>query len=141
MDYRELTGSREFVARMTHGADWRGQIEEFARSERIEAAVFFGLGTVQDATIWYYDQDDGEYRETVFDEPLEVAACVGNISLDVDGDPFAHTHVVLSREDGTAIAGHLDAGETFIGELYVRTFEESLEREPDETTGGDLWAL
>jgi len=141
MHYRELTGSREFVASLTHGEDWRGQIEDFAASEGIEAAVFFGLGTVQDAAIWYYDQDEQTYRETVFDEPLEVAACVGNISLDVDGEPFAHTHVVLSREDGSTIAGHLDAGTTYIGELYVRTFEESLERAPDETTGGDLWAL
>ncbi|QGN07866.1 DUF296 domain-containing protein [Halorhabdus sp. CBA1104] len=140
MHYREVAGSREFVARLAHGEDWRAQIEEFAAEEGIEAAFFFGLGAVEDATIWYYDQERQEYDEAVFAEPLEVATCVGNLS-NLDGEPFAHTHAVLSRRDGTTLAGHLDAATTFAGELYVRTFEEPLVRTHDEPTDLDLWEL
>ena len=140
MHYRELTGSREFVARLAHDEDWRAQIEDFAATEEIDAAFFFGLGAVQDATVFYYDQDREEYDATDFDEPLEVAACVGNLSV-LDGEPFAHTHAVLSRRDGTTIAGHLDAATTFAGELYVRAFDEGLERHHDEETDLDLWEL
>jgi len=140
MDYREVEGTREFVARLTHGSDWRRQIEDFARAEGIDAAFFFGLGAVQDAKLLYYDQDDQAYSPMAFDEPLEVAACIGNISL-LEGAPFAHTHAVLSRADGSTVAGHLDAGTVFAGELYVRTFEESLERAHDEPTDLDLWPL
>jgi predicted DNA-binding protein with PD1-like motif len=140
MDYRAVEGAREFVARLDHGGDWRAQIESFAADEDIEAAFFVGLGAVQDAEFYFYDQDEQEYYPERFDEPLEVASCVGNVS-NLDGEPFAHTHAVCSREDGTSLAGHLNAATVFAGELYVREFDTSLHREHDETTDLDLWPL
>jgi hypothetical protein len=140
MDYRQVEGAREFVARMSHGDDWRAQIEAFAAGEGVDAAFFFGLGAVTDAELYFYDQDDHEYYPETFDEPLEVAACVGNVSW-LDGERFAHTHAVLSREDGSALAGHLNRATTFAGELYVREFETDLEREHDPETDLDLWPL
>ncbi|WP_340098527.1 PPC domain-containing DNA-binding protein [Salinibaculum salinum] len=140
MDYREVEGAREFVARLEHGRDWRGQIEDFAESEGIDAAFFFGLGAVQDAVLSFYDQDDKEYRDIEFDEPLEVVPAVGNISW-LNDERFAHTHVALSRDDGTTVAGHLDRATTFAGELYVREFDTELVREHDDVTDLDLWPL
>ncbi len=99
---------------------------------------FTALGAVQDAELWFYDQDDLEYRPIEFDEPLEVASCVGNVSL-LDGERFAHTHVVLSGPDGDAVAGHLNEATVFAGEVHMRVFEEPLERAHDETTDLDLW--
>jgi predicted DNA-binding protein with PD1-like motif len=140
MDYLEVESSREFVARLEHGEDWRAQIESFAADEDVSSAFFFGLGAVQDAKIYFYDQTDQEYGSVEFDEPLEMAACVGNVS-ELDGEMFAHTHAVLSREDGTTLAGHLNRATTFAGELYVRAFDVPLERAHDETTDLDLWPL
>lgn len=140
MDYREVDGGREFLCRLAHGEDWRAQIEAFAAEEDVEAAAFLGLGAVQDAELLYYDQDDLEYHPVAFDEHLEVAACVGNVSL-LNDEPFAHTHVVLSREDGESLAGHLDRATVFAGELYVRTFDATFERERDDVTDLDLWPL
>ena len=140
MDYRELDGAREFVARLDHGRGWREQIEAFADDEGIDAAFFLGLGAVQDATLMFYDQDDQEYEAIEFDEPFEVLPAVGNVSW-LDGERFAHTHVTLSREDGTAVAGHLDEATTFAGELWVREFDAHLEREHDPVTDLDLWNL
>ncbi len=138
MDYREVAGKQEFVAQLGHGTDWRAEIESLADDEDIDAAWFIAMGAVQDADIWYYDQDETEYREVQFDEPLEVTSCVGNVSL-LDGERFAHTHAVLSRRSGQTLAGHLDSATVFTGELYMRTFEEPLVREHDESTELDLW--
>ncbi|NEU59080.1 PPC domain-containing DNA-binding protein [Halorussus sp. MSC15.2] len=138
MNYREVSGDREFVARLGHGEDWREEIESLAADEGVDAAWFVAMGAVQDATIWYYDQSELQYREVTFDEPLEVASCVGNVSW-LDGDRFAHTHAVLSRKSGQTLAGHLDSATVFAGELYMRTFEDELERERDEPTDLDLW--
>ena len=138
MNYRELTASREFLASLEHGADWREEIEEFAAREGIESAWFNAMGAVQDAEVWYYDLEDKEYRSVTFDEGLEVAACVGNVAL-LDGEPFAHTHAVLSRRSGQALAGHLNSATVFSGEVYLREFEEPLERERDDVTDLDLW--
>lgn len=138
MHAREVSTSREFVVRPEYGADWREEIEKFAAEEGIDAAWFTGLGSVQDAELWYYDQFEQEYRSVNFEEPLEVAACVGNVSL-LEGEPFAHTHAVLSRPSGQAVAGHLNAATVFVGELHLRAFEEPLKREREEITDLDLW--
>ena len=140
MDYQRVEGGREYVARLEHGRDWRGQIEAFTDRERIDAAFFFGLGAVEDATLLFYDQDAREYDPVEFDEPFEVTAAVGNVSR-LEDERFAHTHVTLSREDGTALGGHLDSATTFAGELYVREFDARLEREHDDATDLDLWPL
>jgi predicted DNA-binding protein with PD1-like motif len=138
MNVREVTGGREFVVSLEHGADWRQELESLAEEEGLEAAWFLGMGAVQDAELWYYDQDDFEYKAARFEEPMEVAACVGNVSL-LEGEPFAHTHATLSRRSGQALAGHLDRATVFAGEVYVRSFDTTLEREHDDTTDLDLW--
>jgi len=139
MYHREVRTDREFACRLETGADWRSEIESLADEADVDAGFFYGLGAVQDTELWYYEQDEGEYYPVEFDEHLEVAACVGNVSLTPDGDRFAHTHAVLSRPDGETLAGHLHAGTVFAGELYLRAFEEPLERSHDDTTDLDLW--
>ncbi|OYR85992.1 DNA-binding protein [Halorubrum sp. E3] len=126
MYHREVEPTAEYVARFETGADWREEIESLAREEDVEAGWFTALGAVQDADVWFYDQEETEYRSVTFDEPLEVAACVGNISL-LEGDVFAHTHAVLSRPSAWA------------GECHLRAFAEPLERSHDEATDLDLW--
>ena len=140
MDYRSVDTAAEFVCRLDHGADWRSEIEALADDEDIDAAFFYGLGAVEDAEVWFYDQDRQEYDAIQFDEPLEVAACVGNVSW-LEGDRLAHTHAVLSRPDGEALAGHLNSATVWAGELYVRAFDTTLERAHDEPTDLDLWEL
>ncbi|MFO7926303.1 MAG: PPC domain-containing DNA-binding protein [Halobacteriota archaeon] len=140
MDYQRVEDGREYVARLEHGEDWRGQIESFAETEGIDAAFFYGLGAVSDATVLFYDQDDKEYYAERFDEPLEVTTALGNISHLGDGR-FAHTHATLSRPDGSMVGGHLDSATVFAGEMYVREFGAHLERERDEVTDLDLWNL
>jgi len=138
MDYRAVETTAEYVARLSTGADWRAEIEALADEVEADAGWFTALGSVRDAELWFYDQGAQEYEPVYFDEPLEVAACVGNVSL-LDGERFAHTHAVLSRPDGTALAGHLDSGEVFAGEVHFKRFEEPLERAHHEPTDLDLW--
>jgi predicted DNA-binding protein with PD1-like motif len=138
MHYREVESTREFLVRLETGRDWRGELERLAEEAGLEAAWFQGMGAVMDAEVWFYDQEEGEYRAVDFDEPLEVAACVGNVAW-LDGERFAHTHAVLSRPSGQALAGHLNRATVFAGEVHVRAFEEPLERSHDERTDLDLW--
>ena len=138
MYHREVETTREYVARMETGADWREEIESLAEEREIDAGFFYALGAVQDAEIMFYDQRERSYESVSFEEPLEVAACVGNLSW-LGAERFAHTHAVLSRPSGQAVAGHLDSGTVFAGECYVREFDAELVREDDETTGLDLW--
>ncbi len=138
MRHREVETEAEYLARMETGNDWREEIETLADREAVDAGWFAAMGAVRAAELWFYDQRETEYRAVEFDEPLEVAACVGNVSL-LDGERFAHTHAVLSRENGQSLAGHLDSARVFAGEVYLREFAEPLERAHDERTDLDLW--
>jgi hypothetical protein len=138
MHHREVETEAEYIARMETGNDWREEIETLADEREVDAGWFNAMGAVRDAEVWFYDQREKEYYSVEFDEPLEVAACVGNVSL-LDGERFAHTHAVLSRESGQALAGHLDSGRVFAGEVYMRAFSEPLVRTPHERTDLDLW--
>ncbi len=138
MNYRAVEPAGEYVARLETGADWRAEIESLADAVEADAAWFTALGAVQDAELWFYDQNACEYNPIEFDEPLEVASCTGNVSW-LEGERFAHTHVTLSDDEGTTYAGHLNEATVWAGEVHMRAFEEPLEREYDETTELDLW--
>lgn len=138
MHYTEVEPAGEYLARLETGRDWRQQLEALAAAVDATAGWFTGLGAVRDAELWYYDQAAGEYQSFAVETPVEVAACVGNVSL-LDGDRFAHTHAVLSDETGATVAGHLDSAEIFAGEVYFRAFDTDLIREPHEQTDLDLW--
>ncbi|MFB6135979.1 MAG: PPC domain-containing DNA-binding protein [Halobacteriaceae archaeon] len=138
MHHREVTGEREFLCRPQHGEEWLAELEAFAAAEDVASAWVVGFGAVEDATVRYYDQDEFAFRSVDFDEPLSMPAFVGNVTR-ADGDPTAEGGVVLSRRSGQALAGRLDRATVFAGELRVRSFEESLERERDDLTDLDLW--
>ncbi|QSX00564.1 PPC domain-containing DNA-binding protein [Haloterrigena alkaliphila] len=138
MNYRAVETTGEYVARLETGADWRAEIESLANDVEADAAWFTALGAVQDAELWFYDQDTCEYAPIEFDESLEVASCVGNVSW-LDDGRFAHTHAVLSDDEGVTYAGHLNEATVWAGEVHMRVFAYSLEREYDETTELDLW--
>ncbi len=140
MRYREVHADRGYVVRLAKDDDWRAQIERLAEREGVTAGWFVGLGAVQSAELWYYDQAAGAYAPFSVDEPMEVAACVGNVSR-LDGEVFAHTHAVLSDPDGRTVAGHLDAATVFAGEVMLWAFDADLERVPDDETDLDLWEL
>jgi hypothetical protein len=136
MNARELSVRAEYLASLDHGADWREEIEEFAARKGIEAAWFSGSGAVDDAELWFFDRDGREYRSVTFEEPLEVASATGNVTL-LDGEPFAYVHAVCSRESGQALAGYLNAGTVYAGDVYLRAFDESVARTYDDATGLD----
>ncbi|MFW5928875.1 MAG: PPC domain-containing DNA-binding protein [Halobacteriota archaeon] len=138
--YRELDVDSEYLYRLENGLDWREQIEGFAEEVDAELAWFNGMGACTDAVIWFYDQETKEYLPKEFDEPFEIAMAVGNVTW-LDGERFAHTHVLLTREDGSAVGGHLESATAFAGEVYLRSFTGSVERAHDpEVTDLDLWS-
>jgi hypothetical protein len=141
MHYREVTTDRQFLARLETGADWREEIESLADEVGIQAGWFVGMGAVSDAELWYYDQEEGQYHSIHLDEPLEVAACVGNVSwmegsggLSGDGDSAGENDEgSLGGEDDESPAG--SPAETD-DELPAETDEDS----PTQSDAGERFA-
>lgn len=139
MEFEQFEEKRTFVVRLETGEEWRQTIEEFADKKEIDAAWYNGLGAVKDAEIYFYDQTEKEYMSIEFDEPFEVAASLGNISW-LDKERFAHTHALLTRDDGTTVGGHLNRATVFAGELFIKELDGKISREHDKTTDLDVWS-
>ena len=98
------------VERFGKGEDILESLSGLVEKNRISAASFTGIGTVEKATIGYFI-GDGQYANTSIEGPLEVVSCIGNVSLK-EGDPFVHAHMTFSDRQGKTYGGHLMPGTT-----------------------------
>ncbi|MEI8003934.1 MAG: PPC domain-containing DNA-binding protein [Methanothrix sp.] len=136
---RDCSQGRSILARLDSGAEIMGQITDLAKDMEIEAAVISAIGALARADLGYYDHVAHEYLVTPVDEPVELAACSGNISL-FEGKPFVHAHAVLANGRGRSWAGHLVRGTIFAAEVYLQELSGlPLKRSPDSITGLKLW--
>ncbi len=84
-------------------------LNQFARSEHLEAAQISAVGAFQRATVGWLDPDAKVYRPIEVNEQCEVLSLLGDVALGDDG-PIVHVHVVLGLRDGTTRGGHLLSG-------------------------------
>jgi predicted DNA-binding protein with PD1-like motif len=63
------------------------------------------IGALKQAALGCYKK--GEYVTTVLGGHMEVASCMGNITVDEKGETIIHAHIVVSNEKGEAFGGHL----------------------------------
>lgn len=96
------------MRRFRKGEDLLESLTKVAVEEGVEAGSFTGLGTVQHANVGFF-KDAGEYSTVSLDGPLEIVACVGNITLK-NHQPFVHAHITLADERGNAFGGHVMPG-------------------------------
>lgn len=114
-------------------------LERFMKEEEIRAGHLTALGAFREATLAYFGWEEKEYLEIPVAEQVEVASLTGSLARDEDNDPRVHVHCVLSRRDGTAVAGHLvEARVRPTLELFVHEADELLVRRFDEESRLEL---
>jgi len=140
MKARKYEFGRVFLGRLPYESDLLDALTAFCADNGLNAAFLSAIGALTMATIGFYNQEDKSYETILIEETLELASLTGNLSLK-DGKPMVHAHVVLSRENGEAVAGHLmSPTRVFAGEVFAAELRgEPLAREFDETTGLTLW--
>lgn len=85
-------------------------LKEFANEKSLTAASFKAIGAFSSATLAYFDWDTKEYLPIEVGDQVEVASLTGDVAVDPDGKPAVHLHAVLSKRDGSAVAGHVLRG-------------------------------
>ncbi len=140
METRAYRDRRTFLIRFATGEDLLESLEAVCRREGVSCGTVTLIGSVSTAVLGYYHQESCRYETFAVDEPLEIAAGIGNVSARL-GAPFCHVHLVLSDARGQARGGHLMPGTiVFAAEAQLRELRgEAPERVPDELTGLNLW--
>jgi hypothetical protein len=133
-------GTRSFL--LVYGTD--DQVGEtlldFARREGIGGAWLTGIGALRSAIVAYWNWKTKQYEEIAIEEQVEVVSFTGNIALEKSGPPRLHAHVVLSKQDGSTVAGHFVRGVVRPTlEIRLVAYPVALRRSKDPATG--LWLI
>jgi predicted DNA-binding protein with PD1-like motif len=134
---------RRYVLVLERGEELMSEVQAFAERERLRAAEFTAIGAVAAAKLVAFDPDRREYLDIADPGQTELVSLNGRITLPKDADPAnppserqLHVHCVLSREDGSTIAGHvLELVIRPTCEVFVTESTEHIARREDPDSG------
>lgn len=78
--------------------------EALAELGLLSAGVIAGIGMLRELRVGYWNGK--KYVEERVEEPVELLSLQGNLAEE-GGRPFAHLHLVVGKEGGEALGGHL----------------------------------
>lgn len=139
--YTVMRSGKVHIGRLKHGADLLAELTRVCQDNGIFHGEVKAIGALKKARYGYYDQTTRKYEYLEFNEPSEILALVGNVSI-LNDAPMVHAHITLADEQGNALGGHLAEGcEIFACEFMITEFitEVPLQRGPDDETGLMLW--
>jgi len=131
-------GTRTFVVALETGDRLIESVTRFAAEHGLAASEFTAIGALASADLAYFDWETKGYSEIPVHEQAEIASLNGRITRPEggEGDPHLHVHCVLSRRDGSAVAGHLMEAEVRpTAEVFVTDSPTDLHRRTDPESG------
>jgi len=139
MQVKELEGG--YLLRLETGDELIGSLATLMREHAIGCGAVTGLGAVSTARLGCFRMSTKDYVDRSFAGDLEVVGLTGTLSWH-DGEPFPHVHMMLTDEEFQAIGGHCyEAVASATIEVFVRAFDERVERQIDERIGLHLMKL
>lgn len=101
----------------------------------IEGGWVWGLGSLKDVELGYYDLPKRTYLRRRFDEDMELTGFTGNFAMAGD-ERVLHSHCTVSGPELISFTGHLfEARVAVVAEFLVRDLRTRLERAEDAGTG------
>ncbi len=130
---------RVLMGRIPPGEDLVVGVKTFLAREGVRNGSVSIIGALRNVKMGFYDQKKAAYEDHTIADEVEILHCTGNVSM-LDGETFAHLHVMVADREGHAWGGHLFEAEVFVAECIVYEFGgEPLVREKDDLTGLTLW--
>jgi uncharacterized protein len=137
MNYKLLNGidNSTYALVFESGDEVMEILKTFANEHSLKAARFTAIGAFSDAELGYFDYSRKDYKHIPVSEQVEVLSLMGDVALYGD-ESKVHAHVVLGKESGMAIGGHLLKATVHPTlELILEETPSYLQRRMDEETG------
>lgn len=138
----ESRAKRTIFARFSEDEDLLEAIAATATQHDVDSGFFFLIGTLKKAVLGFYKE--GKYIPIEKHGPLEIASCMGNISLKENEDLAVHGHIVVSDVNGDAFGGHVLDGclvDATAELVLVEVESGTLQRKIDTKRNLHLWSL
>lgn len=132
MQYRK---GQALNIRLDEGDEIIESLMDICSREKIENAVFWGIGACRKADIGHYDPENKEYHSKTLEGKMEIVSLTGNVTI-VDSAPLIHAHIALGLQDFSMQGGHVNSVEVNpTCEIVLLPIEGKLEREFSEKAG------
>jgi predicted DNA-binding protein with PD1-like motif len=136
MRFRKAGGA--YIVRLDSEERIIETLSALCAAEGIRAASITGIGTCVKAELGSLDWETKLHRPRKIDEHCEIAALVGNVSVQ-DGKTVVHLHATLADAECRAFSGHLhEAVIKATGEIIITPLPGELPRRRDPETGLNL---
>jgi len=119
MKHIEGRCGRVVFARLSKGEDLIRSIKEVAEERNISAGAFFAIGTLSQASFYFYRP---EPNPVTLEEPLEIVACSGSISRR-GHETLVHGHIDVTDSEFRSRGGHLLEGSVVDAMAFVVIIE------------------
>ena len=142
MDYRKFDNT--YYIRVDKGEEIISSILEICRKEKVNSAIYNGIGGCSEAEIQTFIPEKGEFETRTLSGMLELVNMTGNIMCDEDGEIFHHTHGAFAfKEDGSHSVGggHLKSATVlYTAEIELRpVIGGEIKKKFDPETGTGFW--
>ena len=109
MTVREFAPSagKTYKVSFKTGDEVMNGMARFAAAHPMVQAQLSGVGGVSSAVLSWYDPKARALKRIDVNEKCEITGVTGTITTDARGRPNVHLHVVLARQDGSSVSGHL----------------------------------
>jgi len=113
-----------------------------AKRQRIKTAGIEAIGGVNRLRLGYYNSKARRYEEHEYDEFMEVASLIGNVTLK-DEQPFLHLHGTFGKRDMSVIGGHVISGTVFplLEALFTETVNRALRRFDEKSGLNEIYKI
>ena len=121
-------GDREVVVVLEKEEKVVASLLKVAADEGIEGGWCWGLGSLKDIELGYYDLPRRTYLRRNFEEDMELTGFTGNFAMAGD-DRVLHAHATVSGPELISFTGHLfEARVAVTAEFLLKGFGLRLER-------------
>jgi hypothetical protein len=137
MDFKQIED--KYFIRVDKNEEIIQILKDFCHAKDIKAGVFKGIGAVKSITLGFFNPETKKYSEKTFNEFMEIACLIGNISRK-ENQVYLHAHMSASGADFNVIGGHLvNAVPSATAEICLIPSNGELNRKFDEEIGLNIY--
>lgn len=142
IDYRKY--GQTYYIRLDRGDEVLSSILEICKKEKIESAIYSGIGGCSEAEVQTFIPEKGAFETETIKGTLELVTLNGNVIKDENDQYYQHSHALFSFKEGDEhriVAGHMKS----ITILYTAEIElrpvigGEIKREYSPETGTGFW--
>jgi predicted DNA-binding protein with PD1-like motif len=101
------SAGKTYKVSMRPGDEVMSGLMRFAAAHPMVQAQLSGVGGVRSAVLAWYDPKVRAFKRIEVNEKCEISGVTGTITTTAQGKPNVHLHLVLTRQDGSSVSGHL----------------------------------